>query len=291
MFYKNDLLYLFYTPANVVSVMSCLYSVVSLTLVRQQCFMRMIYYYICFTLQQMVQNKVRQFSGQAASTAELVKGQISAVAETLRSRNPAQSSASPQAEGFSDAGSFEGADTLSEDFVITKATDFEFDQNDVAAPASATASSFPVESHAPSKHQKMETTFNTTAGATTAAASAAETTTTTTTATTAAAAAAAAATTASTAAAAASTAATTAASTSAAAAAATGPAGGPVLGTRSDSQTETMAQSLKAKSQAGPVQGSAQKQTFSTSSSAKKNVPIPPAQKVRFLKTLASFWL
>lgn len=235
----------------------------------------------------MVQNKVTQFSGQATSMAELVKGQISAVAETLRSRNPAQPSASPEAEGFSDAGSFEGADTLSEDFVITKATDFEFDRNDVAAPSSTTASSFSVESHAPSEHQKMETAFNTTAGATTAAASAAATATTTTTAT----AAAAAATTASSAAAAASTVATTAASTSAAAAAATGPAGGPVLGTRSDSQTETMAQSLKAKSQAGHVQGSAQKQTFSTSSSAKKNVPIPPAQKVRFLKTLASFWL
>ena len=227
----------------------------------------------------MVQNKVTQFSGQAASMAELVKGQISAVAETLRSCNPAQSSASPEAEGFSDAGSFEGADTLSEDFVITKATDFEFDRNNVAAPSSTTASSFTVESHAPSEHQKMETAFNTTAGATTAAASAAATATTTTTAS------------ASAAAAAASTAATTAASTSAAAAAATGPAGGPVLGTRSDSQTETMAQSLKAKSQAGHVQGSAQKQTFSTSSSAKKNVPIPPAQKVRFLKTLASFWL
>ena len=218
----------------------------------------------------MVQNKVTQFSGQAASMAELVKGQISAVAETLRSRNPAQSSASPEAEGFSDAGSFEGADTLSEDFVIKKATDFEFDRNDVAAPSSATASSFSVDSHATSEHQKMETAFNTTAGATAAAAAAAATTAT------------------AAAAAAASTAATTAASTSAAADA-TGPAGGPVLGTRSDSQTETMAQSLKAKSQAGHVQGSAQKQTFSTSSSAKKNVPIPPAQKVRFLKTLSSF--
>lgn len=187
----------------------------------------------------MVQERVTQFSGQAANMAELMKGQVSAVVDTLRYYNQAQSSSSPDTEDFSDASSFENMDTLSEDFVIKKATDF--DLKDGVSPPSAAADSSSAETHSTPK--KKEATFNTTAAA----------------------------------------AATTTATTAAAATAAvSGAASGTVLGTRAEPQTETGAPSLKAKSQAGHAQASAQKQTFSTSSSAKKSIISPPVQKVRF---------
>ena len=188
----------------------------------------------------MVQERVTQFSGQAANMAELMKGQVSAVVDTLRYYNQAQSSSSPDTEDFLDASSFENMDTLSEDFVIKKATDF--DLKDGVSPPSAAADSSSAETHSTPK--KKEATFNTTAAAAAA----------TTTATTAA----------------------------AATAAVSGAASGTVLGTRAEPQTETGAPSLKAKSQAGHAQASAQKQTFSTSSSAKKSIISPPVQKVRF---------
>ena len=187
----------------------------------------------------MVQERVTQFSGQAANMAELMKGQVSAVVDTLRYYNQAQSSSSPDTEDFSDASSFENMDTLSEDFVIKKATDF--DLKDGVSPPSAAADSSSAETHSTPK--KKEATFNTTAAA---------------------------------------AATTTATAAAAATAAVSGAASGTVLGTRAEPQTETGAPSLKAKSQAGHAQASAQKQTFSTSSSAKKSIISPPVQKVRF---------
>ncbi|KAK7482191.1 hypothetical protein BaRGS_00026540 [Batillaria attramentaria] len=90
-------------------------------------------------LQNMVQERVTQFSSQAASMAELAKGQASAVMETLKTRGQTSASSASDKDSL-DKDSFDISGALSEDAVFQNAASFPVDNIETGTHSSGTAS-------------------------------------------------------------------------------------------------------------------------------------------------------